>query len=134
MPPGLFVGNENPVRLDATHLPLPDMIVARGHPLDYYTRYPQGNDVVLVVEVAVSSLPEDLGPRLSRYALTLPSATYVVADVKNRRVLVHTGPRTAGDPPVGEYSGREVIEPGGVIRLRLGEVEIAPIPFEDVLR
>ncbi|MBX6311325.1 MAG: Uma2 family endonuclease [Isosphaeraceae bacterium] len=69
LPPGLFVGAENPVRLDNIHVPLPNVVVVRGAPLDYFdTRYPDGRDVRLVVEVAVSSLPEDLGDRLSRYA------------------------------------------------------------------
>src|SRR5260370_34121871 len=27
MPPGLFVGNEHPLRLDATHVPLPALVV-----------------------------------------------------------------------------------------------------------
>src|SRR5271168_5172653 len=36
LPQGLFVGAENPVRLDETHLPLPDLVVARGNPLDYF--------------------------------------------------------------------------------------------------
>ncbi|HEX8202543.1 MAG TPA: Uma2 family endonuclease, partial [Isosphaeraceae bacterium] len=76
LPPGQFVGAENPVRLDVTHVPLPAVVVARGAPLDYFdTRYPDGRDVLLVVEVAVSSLPEDLGVRLSRYAQALPLAT-----------------------------------------------------------
>ena len=51
-----------------------------------------------------------------------------------RQVIVHTGPRAAGDPPVGEYAGRDVVGPGGAIRLRLGGVDLAPIPFEDVMR
>src|SRR4051794_21557238 len=30
LPRGLFVGAENPIRLDESHLPLPDIVVARG--------------------------------------------------------------------------------------------------------
>ncbi|MCA1685445.1 MAG: Uma2 family endonuclease, partial [Planctomycetia bacterium] len=94
LPTGLFVGPENPVRLDNTHLPLPDLIVARGGPLDFFsTRYPDGRDVVLVVEVAATSLREDLGVRLSRYALTLPMATYLVADIPHHQILIFNGPR-----------------------------------------
>ena len=69
LPPGYFVGHENPVRLDEKHLPLPELIIVRGKSLDFFdTRYPDARDVVLVVEIAVTSLPADLGPRLSRYA------------------------------------------------------------------
>jgi Uma2 family endonuclease len=133
--PGLFVGAENPVRLDVTHVPLPDVVVARGAPLDYFdTRYPEGRDVALVVEVAVSSLPEDLGVRLLRYAAALPLAVYVVADVRHRQVLVHTMPRPANDPRGGGYDACTVVRPGDVIRLRLNDVELEPIPYEEVMR
>jgi Putative restriction endonuclease len=135
LPPGLFLGAENPVRLDATHLPLPDLVVARGNPLDYFdSRYPDGRDVLLVVEVAVSSLPEDLGDRLSRYALSLPSASYVVADVVHRQVLVHSGPRPTNMPNVGEYAERTLVRAGESILLRVGDVDLEPIPYEDVMR
>jgi hypothetical protein len=135
LPRGLFVGNENPVRLDDMHTPLPDLVVARGAPLDFYgTRYPDGRDVVLVVEVALSSLPEDLGVRLSRYALTLPQATYVVADIPHRQVLVFTAPRATAEGDKGEYGERVAVGPGATIRLRLGDAELEPIPYEEVMK
>jgi len=135
IPSGLFVGNENPLRLDSTHVPLPDLVVVRGKPLDYFdTRYPEGHDVVLVVEVAVSSLPEDLGVRLSRYASALPLAAYVVADVLHHQILVHTTPRPSDDPGGGGYGDCSVVRPGGVIRLWLDGVELEPIPYEEVMR
>jgi hypothetical protein len=135
MPPSLFVGNENPVRLDATHVPLPDLVVVRGDPLDYFdTRYPEDRDVALVVEVAVSSLPEDLGVRLLRYAAALPLAVPVVADVRHRQVLVHTKPRPANDPRGGGYDECIVVRAGDLIRLRLDHVELEPIPYEEVMR
>jgi len=109
--------------------------VVRGNPLDYFdTRYPEGRDVVLVVEVAVSSLPEDLGIRLSRYAGALPLATYLVADVPHRQVLVHTTPRPANDPGGAAYVECSVVRPGEAIRLRLDGVELTPIAYEEVMR
>ncbi len=135
VPPGLFVSGENPVRLDDTHLPLPDLIVARGAPLDFFsTRYPDGRDVELVVEIAVTSLPEDLGKRLSRHALALPMATYVVADVAHHQLLIFTEPKASGDTGQGEYAQRVVVGRGEVIRLRLFGVELEPIPWEEVMR
>lgn len=135
LPPGLFVGAENPVRLDDSHVPLPDVVVARGAPLDYFdTRYPDGRDVRLVVEVAVTSLPEDLGKHLSRYAQALPLAPYIVADVPHRQVLVHAQHQAADDLGAGRYGERSVVRPGEVIRLRLEGVDLEPIPYEEVLR
>jgi hypothetical protein len=135
MPPGFFVGNENPVRLDATHVPLPDLVVVRGNPLDYFdTRYPEGRDVALVAEIAVSSLPEDLGARRLRYASAFPLATYVVADVPHHQVLIHSSPRTTNDPVGGEYGQCTVVRPGEVIRLWLDGVELEPIAYDEVMR
>ena len=135
LPHDLFVGAENPVRLDNTHLPLPDLIVARGNAIDFFeSRYPDGRDVELVVEVACSSLPEDLGVRLSRYAMTLPFATYVVADIRHHQILVFTGPRAAGEAGNGEYAERKVVGRGDAVRLRLNGVDIEPIPWEEVMR
>jgi Uma2 family endonuclease len=136
MPQGLYVGAENPVRLDERHTPLPDLVVLRGEPLTIVDmdRYHDYHEVVLVVEIAVSSLPKDLGERLSRYALTLPDAAYVVADVKNRRALIHRGPRPAQEAGRGEYAEVEEIGPGQMIRLEIGGVALDPIPFEEVMR
>ena len=135
LPPGLFVGSENPVRLDATHVPLPDLVVVRGNPLDYFdARYPEGRDVVLVVEVSVSSLTADLGPRLFRYAAALPLAAYVVADVSHRQLLIHTAPRPADDPRGGGYDERSVVRPGESLRLRLEAADLDPIPYEELMR
>lgn len=132
MPHGHSVGTENPVRLDERHTPLPDLVVIRGAPLSVIDlrRYPDGNEVELVVEVAVTSLSRDLGPRLARYASSLPNASYVVADVKNRRILVHRRPQAE---PAG-YAEVETVGPGQVIKLTVGGVELAPIPFEEVMR
>jgi methylaspartate ammonia-lyase len=130
IPPGFSVGIEHPVELDEKNLPLPDTVVLKGQSVDYLDRYPGADDVLLVVEVAVTSLPRDLGPRLAQFARALPQATYVVVDVANRRVLVHRGP--GADPP--GYAEVETVGPGQVIRLSVGGVDLQPIPFEDVMR
>lgn len=135
LPPAFFVGNENPVRLDEYHLPLPDLIVARGAPLDFFdTRFPDGRDVLLVLEVAVTSLPQDLGIGLRRYAQTLPLAVYVVADVPHRQVLVHSGPIAAERPGESGYRDQTVVGPGQLIHLHLAGLDLDPIPFEEVMR
>ena len=134
LPPGCFLAAENPVKLDSLHLPLPDLIVARGQPLAlHHNRFPDGRDVVLVIEVAVTSLKADLGPRLSRYALALPGAIYLVADVPRRRVLIHSEPRRNETTGRGEYGQCAEVGPGGSLVLKIDGVEIGPIPFEEVM-
>lgn len=132
LPGGYYLGHESPIRLDEHHIPLPDLVVMAGDPLVFVDekRYPDGRDVLLVAEVAVTSLPNDLGPRLALYARTLPNASYLVVDVRNRRVLVHRRPRT--EPP--GYAEVETVGPGQAVRLSVGHAELEPIPFEDLMR
>lgn len=135
LPADMFIAAENPVRLDPVHVPLPDVVVARGRAVELYqSRYPDGRDIVLIAEVAVTSRAQDLGDRLSRYALTLPDAIYIVADVKNRKLLVHRGPRAIPETDRGEYTEVETVGPGQMLRLTIGGVALEPIPFEDVMR
>jgi hypothetical protein len=129
LPAGFSVGSEHPVELDEKNMPLPDTVVLRGRTVDYLGRYPGAEDVLIVAEVAVSSLPRDLGPRLAQFAKTLPQATYLVVDVPNRRILIHRKPQAE---PAG-YAEVETVGPGQVIRLTVGGVELEPIPFEDVM-
>ena len=126
---------ENPVRLDERHTPLPDMVVLRGEPRDYWRlkRYPDHREVALVVEIAVTSLGKDLGPRLSRYAISLPTASYIVVDVLNRRILVHKEPRIDPETGRGEYGSVESVGTGQTVRLSLDGIDLEPIPFEELL-
>jgi Uma2 family endonuclease len=131
LPGSRYASVEMPVRLDERNTWLPDLSVIRGQPLALIDlqRYPEGREVELVVEVAVTGLPSDMGSRLARCAATLPNALYVVADVKNRRIIVHRRPH--GEP--AGYGEVETIGPGQAIRLTVGGVDLAPIPFEDLM-
>jgi hypothetical protein len=43
-------------------------------------------------------------------------------------------PRPAGDPGGAGYGERSVVRPGDVIELRLDDVELEPILYEEVMR
>jgi hypothetical protein len=126
---------DRPGLAEETNTPLPDLVVLRGEPLSILNEkhFHDYREVMLVAEVAVTCLPKVLGERLSRYALTLPDAVYVVADVKNRKVLIHRGPRPAQEAGRGEYAEVEAVVPGRAIRLEVGGVALDPIPFEEVM-
>ncbi len=83
-----------PVRLSNDSEPEPDLSVVRG-PLERYDdHHPRPEEILLVVEVAVSSLGYDTGLKLATYArLGVPEAW--VIDVTARQVLVHTCPEPA---------------------------------------
>ena len=125
---------ESTVVLDPTNAPLPDFAVVRsGNLLGRATpeRYPEAGDVGLLIEVAVTSLRDDLTTTLELYARAgIPA--YWVVDVPGRRILVHTEPRVVDGK--GEYARVETFRPGQSTPLVLDGQEVARIPFDELLR
>jgi Uma2 family endonuclease len=88
--------------------PLPDLTIVQRRSDDYRSEHPAPTDVVLLIEVAQSSLSFDLGSKLRLYASSGISEYWVV-DVKREAVLVHRN-------PVGEqYGDSEMVLCGGLI-------------------
>ncbi|UFP95226.1 Uma2 family endonuclease [Gloeobacter morelensis MG652769] len=82
------VFTDRPVSLEERNQPSPDVCVARGELKDYLERHPRPEDLLLVVEVADSSLGFDLGAKAAAYARAgVP--TYWVLDVQGRALHVH---------------------------------------------
>lgn len=134
LPAGWGLWPESTIALDPTTAPLPDFAVIRGSsPLDYASpeRYPGPGDVGVLIEIAVTSLREDLTTALELYARAAIPAYWVV-DVPGRRVLVHTEPRTVEGR--GEYTRIETYRAGEELPLVLDGREVARVPFNDLLR
>jgi Uma2 family endonuclease len=133
LPPEWITWSENPIVLSPDSVPLPDLCVVRG-PIDLYiqqARHPGPQDVGLVVEIAVTSLPKDLGDHREVLArASIP--TYWVADVKARRLLAHSEPRV--EQGRGLYARIETYQSGQSIPLILDGQTIASIPFDEILR
>ena len=133
LPHGWKVMAEGEFKLDRTNAGLPDLAVIRTE--DFRSllqpgRFPQGSDIGLAVEVAVTSLAKDLGSNLRRYAeATIP--TYWVADFTGQRIVVHTRPQVFGGR--GSYEQVEIIEPGGSVGLVLDGQEVARFAYEDLM-
>jgi Uma2 family endonuclease len=134
LPNGWCLWPESTIVLDASSAPLPDFAVIRGaSPLEYGDpdRYPGATDVGLVIEVAVTSLRDDLTTALEQYARALVPAYWVI-DVPGRRILVHTEPRVVDGR--GEYARVETHRPGQHVPLVLDGQEVARIPLDEVVR
>ena len=87
------VDQEISVRFGAGFEPLPDIIVWDSFSAPTNLDGPIPADVVkLIVEVADSSLGDDLGEKLEDYAAG-GLAEYWVADVQGRLVMRHSGPK-----------------------------------------
>ena len=71
--------------------PEPDLAIVLFREDDYITALPTPNDVALLIEVAQSSLPFDLGRKLRLYAGAKISEYWVI-DVEHKMILVHRQP------------------------------------------
>jgi Uma2 family endonuclease len=62
------VREQQPLTLDSTSEPEPDIVIARFSPEDYESAHPTAADTLLVVEVSESTLSTDRGVKLAAYA------------------------------------------------------------------
>ncbi len=110
---GCFLQTQQPISLPPVSEPEPDGAVVRGGIDDYLDRPPSGQDVLSVIEVADSSLPIDLGPKLAAYAAA-GIRQYIVADLVNNRVLVHE------EPVMNSYSRVAALGRGETVQISAG--------------
>jgi Uma2 family endonuclease len=81
-----------PIHVPPNGLPEPDIAIVRGAIDDYAGHHPGGDDVVFVVEVAVTSLATD---RLKAIEYARAGApVYWLVDVTGRRLEIHSQPDT----------------------------------------
>ena len=99
------VGSQRPVMLDDYSEPEPDIVLIQNRGDEYYTRHPGPGDVLLVVEVSLSSLGHDRGKKLRAYARTGIVEVWIV-DLVHRRVEVYTDLRD------GAYAVTRIANPG----------------------
>lgn len=128
LPRGWFVGGENPVTVAPDKAPLPDLIVLRGMPDDYLDRRPGAADVGLIVELSLSSLKVDTGPKLAAYASAgIPA--YWVLNLKEGVIHVYSDPI----PPEGRFASMATVGRDGSILLNLDGAPVGPIAASDLL-
>jgi len=113
----LDVRTQLPVVLDDWSEPEPDVAVCRADPRDYENAHPRPADVVLVCEVAVSSVAFDRTQKAAAYAAS-GIATYWIVDVDARTIHVLADP----DPAARRYrreqrftDGASISAPGGTV-------------------
>jgi Uma2 family endonuclease len=91
-------------------VPQPDVVWVDRAAIAAKKTRPQAEDVVLVIEVADTSLAYDLGEKAGQYAAA-GIRDYWVVDCQNQRVIVHRQPSEAGYGSVAEFSGSEAVSP-----------------------
>ena len=103
---------QGPVRLDPFNEPQPDFSVLRLRTDRYRTGHPGPADVLLLIEVADSSLRFDRKIKLPLYARAGIGEVWIV-DLKRRKVEAYSS------PAAGEYAPKRLYGPGHRVALAL---------------
>ncbi|MBD2328555.1 Uma2 family endonuclease [Alkalinema sp. FACHB-956] len=86
-----LIRTQDPIQLDDFSEPEPDLAIVKGNILDYADHHPCPRDVLLVVEVADSTLKQDCEIKDKLYAQAgIPE--YWVLDLKNRQLHIFRNP------------------------------------------
>ena len=107
----VFVRCQNPLRLDDISEPEPDIAILRPRADFYMTAHPGAADVLLVIEVADTSLAYDLGTKVPLYARHgIPEVWVIDAATRHTRVFR----RPVGNGGTGPSGGSGYTEEMGV--------------------
>ena len=90
-----FVRTQDPIQLDNSSEPEPDLVVANGDILTYVDHHPYPNDIQIVVEIADTTLQKDCEVKDKLYAKA-NIAEYWVVDLRNRQFHVFQQPTQSG--------------------------------------
>ena len=118
------VRNQNPVRLGPHTEPQPDLTVARRSG-SYASRHPESGDILLVVEVADSSLRYDRTQKVPRYGKAGIPETWLV-DIEAGEVTINTEPGPEG------YAKQQTLSRGS--RLTATRVPNLALSVDDIFR
>lgn len=114
-PLGHHVCSQQPIHIPPQHEPEPDVAVVRGSLAAYDNQHPEPEDVLLVVEVADSSLKNDQETKLRVFALA-GIGEYWIVNLKDACVEVYTGPTSDG-----VYQSRRVFQSGQAVPLEIDQ-------------
>ncbi|HEY7295299.1 MAG TPA: Uma2 family endonuclease [Dehalococcoidia bacterium] len=103
-----IIHSQSPVAVPPGAEPQPDLLILRYRADRYRGRRPQPDDVLLLIEVADSSLAIDRSKKLPLYAAAGIPETWIF-DLNGDRALVHREPRN------GIYTNVIVVERGGTL-------------------
>ena len=105
-----IVRSQAPVRLDLYYEPEPDLALLRPRNDFYASRHPAPGDILLVIEIADSSIGYDRGVKTPIYAMSgIPE--YWIADLNANILWKYSLPHQGGYGRVEEYRRGQSIAP-----------------------
>ncbi len=121
--PDAIVSVQNPLQLDRHSEPQPDLAVLKPRADFYAEAHPGPQDVLLVIEVADTSLEHDQARKLPLYARAGVPEVWLV-DLAAQRVLVHRNPDPSGYAQVDALSGAATLAAQTLPQLQLNVAEL----------
>lgn len=109
--------------------PEPDIAVSVGPDNAYDSRHPGPGDILLLIEIAHSSLPMDRGEKLAAYAAA-KVPVYWVVNIPGKRIEVYSQPRAGKNPT---YRKREDFARGSAVPVVLGGKAVAEVAVSEIL-
>jgi Uma2 family endonuclease len=125
---GASIRIQLPIKIPPRHEPEPDAAIVRQDANDYLDAHPLPADIYSIVEVADSSLEYD---RLTKYAVYADAgiACYAIINLPQRKIEVFTKPAVGR----GNYTIREEVQIGGILRLQAGGGRVIELPAERLI-
>ena len=126
LPQGWTVRDDKPLRIPDFNEPRPDIAVVRGDINRYKKRHPKPDDVMLLIDVSVSTLDRDQSEKRHLYASSnIP--VYWIVNALEQQVEVYTDPGPDG------YTTCEVVKPGKSVRVVIDGKEVGQIAVDDFM-
>jgi Uma2 family endonuclease len=126
LPEGYFVNSQQSITTSDSE-PEPDNAIIRGVREDYLEQHPSPKDVVLVIEVADSSLRHDQTVKGHIYAVA-GILVYWIVNLVDRQLEVYTQPL----PEQGFYKQRTIYSLTDSVPLVIDDKEIIRLPVESL--
>ena len=111
------------IRLWTRSAPVPDIVVLRPHPRKYRDKYPEPEDVLLLVEVSDSSLRRDRELKVPLYARVGINESWIV-NVREEILEVYKKPTGSAYATVQQFPRSESVTPSAFPDLHLSVDEI----------
>ncbi|MBK1630740.1 hypothetical protein CKO31_08280 [Thiohalocapsa halophila] len=120
-----IVWPQNPIHLDDLSAPQPDLALLRWRQDFYRQAHPRPDDVLLLVEVADTSLAHDRDRKLPLYARFAIPEVWLI-DIGSGAVTIHRDPQ----PEQGSYAAGFTLTPPALIRpVMLPDLELDLSPL-----